>query len=466
MNDSFLLKKINAFFTKHFFVLVYFGFFVLATIPTILDSLSIGISSVVETSYKGLLMTILFVALFSYAIRKRIKISRNFVCLITILFITYLIYTILFPSIFYFVSPVYSFRPNELISIIFSKSMKIVSIFNLLSTLFFAFVSLSFAPSIKLNEEDLKLYLYLICVFVFLSCIYAFAFQSKSIFASGSYAIENPFSSFYGNKNTFGIFLIIAAFASGTLFYRFHLKRFAFYLIFFVAVSFLSRSTTAAILSTLIFVIIYILFIIKMFSSKKIAMISLLISPFLLLLFISTILVLKGIDTSFISSFLKKLGSLRFDNFYGIFSGRGGYWAFGISLINKNYALLGYPQPLLNCIIFESVVNRYMTRSLTSTYLTILDSFGVVGIMLYVYVLLLLFSNISKIEDFLIKEMFFLLFAIYIIYGAFETYALFDTKIGSIAFTPILVAFPMSLLEDKKFRINEREKRMQYSISI
>ena len=444
MNIKSLFDKTKNCLSKYLFVFVYFTFFVLALVPTVLDSSSIVIPTTFITAYKGFLMVSLLAFICYQIIKKKLKISPTAVCYFSLIIIVYSIYIIVFPSVFSFVSPAYSYRPGELISIAFSKTMKLSSLFNVFSFAFFSFVSLSFIPSIKLGVSDLKIYLHLVCFFVLTSCIYALLFQSKSIFASDAYVIANPFSSFFGNKNTFGIFLMIATFSSCLLFYQFHLKRFALYSMLFATFSFLSRSTTAALLCTLIVVFTYFFFVVKSFFRKKIILFLLLFGPLTLLAFLVVVLVSCG-HGSAISNFFKKLRYIDFNNFYNLFSGRGGYWAFGIYLVNRNFALLGYTQPLLDSIVFESVVNMYTTRSLTSTFLTTLDAYGVVGLSIYFYYLYMIIVNIAKIEEKNIKEMLMLLFIIYVIYGLFESYLLFDTKIGSLILTPLLGGFPLAL---------------------
>ena len=168
-------------------------------------------------------------------------------------------------------------------------------------------------------------------------------------------------------------------------------------------------------------------------------------------------LVMSGHGSAVIN-LIKKLEKIDFNNLYTLFSGRGGYWAFGIYLLDKDYFLFGYPQPLLDNIIFESVVNMYTTRSLTSTFLTVLDTYGIIGFSLFTYFLYTININIVKIEDRIIKRMLMLLFVVYIVYGLFESYLLFDTKIGSIILTPLLAGFSMTLSKKEKAKSLTKNK--------
>ena len=429
--------------------IAYFVFLVLAIVPTAIDSLGISLPSLLLTAYKGGILALLGILLVVLTIKKHAPIRVEVIAFPALFALIYGIYILMFPSFFTFVAPDFTYRPNAEILIQVDMGDRINAMFDVLCLAFFALVSLFFMPNLGLKRRQFFLFGNLLLILVYLCCAYAFIRQYKAILGTDAYITQHPFASIFGNKNTFGVFLMITVFLSAYMFLRStRLRAKIIYggsALFFTIVAFLARSSTPAILSFAMIAVFYYRWVLRGFpaKNKKRTILMTVIPPGLVLLTVLFLLITgKG---SAIQSLFEKLFKASSADFYHIFSGRGGYWAFGCSIIHPDYLLLGYSQPVLENMIFESVVNIYATRSLTNTYLTALDAYGVFGLALYLLLLVFLFIRIRKIADQSVRFAFFALFFVYVVYSLFESYFVFESKIGSLLLSPILVGVPMTI---------------------
>lgn len=431
-----IITKTLLFFKSHLVVLSYFIFFVLALLPTMFPFFGkLGV-------YYKIAVLLMFTAfLIIFIFKKRIKIPIRYLIIPATIFAVYgLYYLAVLPTYFTFIAPDYSYINGTTITIVTSFKTRVDSLINIFNICYFATLFLIISPSLKLNTTDLIYFSVLISLLTFIACIY-----SIRNFKSAEYESLGLIS-FLGNKNTFGQFLMVCVFTN--LFSVSISKRIISKIIFgllgigFLVFSFLSKSSTASILSLLIFVVgvVYLVTDCKKINIYfKIAFFILLGTIFALLLVSPYIPFLS--DTKIgemVKSLYDKFFSFKGKSFLDAFSGRGKLWVFGGYILRPNYLMLGYGNATLEEIVYRCTLNYFTTRELTNQYLTIINAYGIIGCIFYLIIFVYLFYKSFKSKN-KFSEWTLLFFLVYLQYGLFESLLLFESFSGSLLLTPVLV---------------------------
>lgn len=441
----------------HLVVFIYFTFFVLATLPTMISFIGgLGVA------YKIGVLILFAVAIAIVGFKRKIRLKLGPILISFTILLTYIVYYIVIPRYFTFVTPKYSYSPDIFVTIYHDNSMILNSIIRAFNVFFFVVMFVFVAPQFNLRRNDLSCFSYLILGFLGVICIVSLPELIRAVKNS------SEFVSVLKNKNTIGLYLMAGVFLS---FFNYAIGENRIIKIisiclgfFYLAYVTLSKSSTAAILSAFITIIsiIYIGFDIK-FISKKVKIILLVLINVSIIFIAVTPFIPFMANTAigkYLSSVYAKIGALKNSSFLKLFTGRGTFWAFGGYIVRPQYLMLGYGMSLIEEITYMSNISYFSTRVLTNTYLTILDGFGLIGLLLFAALVVFLFIVYYKGSN-KVSEWLFIMILAYLLYGMFESVYLFDSFSGSLLVTPILVVPAVYLYKEvifRKVKVKENEQ--------
>ena len=262
---------------------------------------------------------------------------------------------------------------------------------------------------------------------------------------------------FFINKNTFGEFLMVSLMASMLSFAASNKIGnkiiFAIFSCFFLAFVFLSRSSTASLLSALIFAtgVIFVVVDYEKLKWRYKIIIFVILAIFVGLLIASPYISFLSNTkiANFVKEMIDKVFAIKGRKFIELFTGRGKFWSFGVYIIRPNYIMMGYGEGMLEAIISSSGITSGTTKELTNAYLTVLDSFGIIGSLFYLAVICYLFYKYFHAQDDL-SEWLLMFLLVFLMYGMFESLVLFESFSGSLAITPLLVVPSTYFVVEKK----------------
>ena len=437
------MKKIIDYSKPHIITISYCVFFILALLPTIFSFINkLGVY------YKVSVLVLFSIFLLYYIFKHKIKINYRYLVIPMVIFFVFSIYYIaILPTYFTFITPGYSYIDGTSITVVTSFSMRLNSVMTMFNLCFFASIFLIILPSLGLKLSDIVCFTLFVDFITLLACIYSL----KQLNSPGDV------TSFLGNKNTFGQFLMVAVFVSLLSFViskNKYLKiLFTILTLVFFIFTFLCKSSTAILLSALIVTLAFIFIVLdtKRFNTQwKIVIFASFIS-LITIVFVSPYIpfLAKTKIGSIVGEIYDKVLSFKGKSFLTIFSNRGTFWAFGGYIVRPEYIMLGYGNSTLEEIVYRSTVSYFTTRELTNAYLTVFNGYGIIGSVFYLAVIAYLFYKYFQSRHF-ISEWLLMFLIIFLFYGMFESLLLFESFSGSILITPILVVPARYLVIEKK----------------
>lgn len=266
---------------------------------------------------------------------------------------------------------------------------------------------------------------------VALNIILHFNDFSMIFVADNSYNLV--FSSFFPNRNQFGIFMLIIT-ISNTMLYKFNREnKYLVYGIIFIVNLFLSMSRTSM-LGLFVFLVVFIFneYIkgnkIKFYIDKKTVIILFFGIISLIILLLSTDF-LSVINKMFIRTETIKSGSGRFD-----------LWndAFSIVMNNNLFVSVGrFTAINLNQLLFNSDLNQFH-----SIYIEKFVTHGLVGLIWLIVLLFMMLKSIIKLPDCL-KSVLLASFISFLFISLFETTTRFSIGYADAMSTIFFFSFPL-----------------------
>ena len=287
----------------------------------------------------------------------------------------------------------------------------------------------------RLSKEDFLSFNSMVIAYTLVACIYNFIINYKNIFLIKSItsSYEYSFSSFYDNRNTFGLLLAItlgmALYSWGAA--KSELVKFIYIIAGFIfAFSLFLTQSRAAILFFFMFAIVYYLLRDGMRGLVKAAL-----AIISLIVITTTIL-----GTSYVSDNLIRENSGS--------SGRGELSAYGLDVYSSSNVLFGagFGRPTKNLIA------KYELSSFHSNYITILVSGGIIQAIFYLSLLIFVSSNILmlKLYD---KKLYAFSAAIlvsYLVYSSIETVMPFQLYSNNYLISVLVIYMPSYILNSYK----------------
>ena len=432
-NNLFLLIRQN------YFVWAFILFLLLSFIPSFLSYFNLNLPSTVNLLYKAFLL-LLLLGFTIFLIKINWKICQKKYQILIALGIVIILYTVYFfflPNVLYFISPSYTYRPNFIVVVKNSFLDNIKTLIQFYSFIFFVFFFIFLSEFISVSKKEFAIYLYFFEAFVIIASFYFLYSYIKTGTADNA--------SYFGNKNTFGFYLLGAMVSSHWLIVLFRKRYQIFFSLYFFILAFISKSTTSFVLCFLLLILTFIYFY-KMFifntKLKKIFFISL-ISCLVVIVLIATCTSYRDLFISFFKKFFS-LGSNRKTK--TLFSGRDILWSLGFDLfLNPRFFMLGYGETLLTNVVYNSLYSAAGTNSLVNGFLTVLVEYGLIGFCLFLFLIYFLLRKFV-INHYTFKKLkisFIYIFVLVAIYMFFETYYLCAPHVPSLFFTPLISFFPL-----------------------
>ena len=263
--------------------------------------------------------------------------------------------------------------------------------------------------------------------FIFISCIYNMLIHTDAILHLTSvnmYGTEY-ISSFFDNKNTFGVFLIFGCLAATIL--RYYTRKFRWIVIIavFILNELMAMCRTAIVLSLVLLAISFLI------SENGITLKRFLVVSIVVLLIVEAIVKIEVFNEYFFGKLFSSTDSLDTRQSY-IDSMRG--------LLNGIHLIFGYGSVESRNLAVLYTGNRYYHNS----YLSVLMSNGVIGLVLFISAIG--YSIIKVIKIFRIDRatggLCGLSCVVYVIYAYVESAILFTTPVIAMVSTIFVVAMP------------------------
>lgn len=242
----------------------------------------------------------------------------------------------------------------------------------------------------KIESKDLYSFLYKLVKIGVISCIFNLLFNYKQILnlSALNNSYEAQFSSFFTNRNTFGILMLICIISNQYLIEEKYNKKCIIFQLLFVINIILTMARTS-ILGFLIFYIFYLFFSYikhhKKITRNKFLCMTIIFVVLIVCIFevITTPVLFSRIDTLFLRTNSVKSGT-----------GRTDVWKNGVNICLRYNPLFGvgrYKALELNETIFNSDLPYFH-----SIYIEILATYGICGLIILIFGLKYLFKRIRK----------------------------------------------------------------------
>ena len=396
------------------------------SIIVILNIIPIGVMNLLTKKSIALpqsIILIIFVIqtglLFSYFIRTKIVVNKNYF----ILFILYITITLIYCMIQYI-----------------NNSMEIQDIYNLITKFITVSTLIIFIEQLSIDEEKLIKFLKIILIIAIVACVYNMIYYSTEILSiaklSSSYDVN--IKSFFSNRNQFAQFLFVAIVADSMLMETDKSWKYKIYFIFILLNMIFTMSRTALMI-TAIFLIIN--FIIKQNTKKNLVK-----SILLLIILLCISLLLYNKYSNIINSLF-----IRSDNIENA-SGRTGIWETGIDIVLNNNIIMGVGRftgiKILN--------NRgYDFTQFHSIYIEALVNGGILELLLLILVLGILMKRLLKSNMPIgYKKKWIVTIICFGILGIFESINRFSIGYVDTMYTVFFITIPLlftnSYIKDKE----------------
>lgn len=311
------------------------------------------------------------------------------------------------------------------------KYINISTFNNIINSALLILVYYILFSNLKLTEKNIIDFCTRYLWFVFLSCIYNIVYNFYDLL--NIFSLVNGYShyfmSYFGNRNTFGLFLVAAI----LIYYLLNIyvpkyKYYRFFLIFFIFNLLITFSRTS-ILATIIFLSVYVVLNYKLFVKYNIKKLILyfLVSITLIMIFLTRNNLLNYVIDVFVRP-------------SHILAGRDAIWIYSFNLWVNNNILFGTGN-IYYALKLNNSLNNYSCHNI---FLTILNRGGIVLFIIYIIIFYKIFIKIKENKN--IFLWYVPAFISYIFIGLFESPLLFfNTIYAETIFGIILITLPNSL---------------------
>ena len=426
---------------EHQITTVFFAFVFLATIPFTLQYFGFPLPGLVQIAFKATIAASFSLYLLIRSFVKRIALPWRAIVFVVAICLGYTAYHFALPRYFYFEAPPYSPVAGLQLTYDYAFSERFSALVALWSLGLFFVLFFLIAPRLGLKYKDLVVFAFYFIGYLAIASGYAVLTQTKTLIQD-----TEGFCSFFGNKNTYGLFLLIGAFLAyfGQTFAwrRWMRVFFAVAAVVLVIFTVLSLSFTALILTVLL--VLYAYAKLAFAKGGKLRWRIIYVVAILgVLAFVLVFLLMPPFSTSRLGEMFRVLFAKLFtpeqQGFYGLFSFRGAFWMFAFYLFRGPYIVLGYGINALEAITYQSNVTYLTTAVLTNGFLTTMNAYGVVGLLLLIGLFVYAFYFLHKTRFVPQNRWIFVFWVLILIYCLFESLLLFDSFCGSLIITPILV---------------------------
>ncbi len=383
------------------------------------------------------LIALIFGLSLIYIVLNKIKVKLHLVILICIIAIVYCVYYFLLGK------NVNDFSNNYIFS-----NIKFILVFLLLS-----FLSTVVFPKV-LSVKVIKFYLSFISLFTFSSVVFFFFKDFPQLISNfpESYKIDAA-KSFFVNKNTFGIMLIISSIGETILYELTHKKRHIFFITVFTLFSILIICRTA-IACEFVFFLFYLLIIKK--DNKKLRVITLSV---LVLFLVLLVLLLTGIF-DFIP-FINAIHLFVLDKFLFSFIES---FDLRIKILIGAFRVIDFKTIWLGLgsasseIMLDRMYNGYYFHN---AYLEYLIVGGIILTLIVLYFTYVNFKIANRVKKYNRIMGLLLIDTIicYMIYSMGESVILFDFSALSFMATLLVYILPFDLLENHHIFLNKQQSK-------
>ena len=315
-----------------------------------------------------------------------------------------------------------------------------------------AFLSTTILPKV-LSVKIIKRYLSFIALFTFASIVFFFYYDFPMLISNfpNSY-VASEAKSFFVNKNTFGLMLMVSSIGETILYELTHNKRHIAFTIFFAFISILSICRTA-ITCELIFFLIYLLIIKK--YNKKLRSITLGILICILVLFL---LLITGLF-DFIN-FMKSIRLFVVNNFILDFILS---FDWRIDVLTKAFRIVDFKTIWFGLGSASSELllsNMYEGYFFHNAYLEYLLAGGIFLTLINLFLAYKNFKTANKVKkcNRILGLLVIDIIVCYIIYSMNESILLFDFSAASFITTLLVYILPFSLLQSPYVLNKEQSK--------
>ncbi len=301
----------------------------------------------------------------------------------------------------------------------------------LLSVGVFTIICLS--NSFILSEEELNLFMVKMLHFVIFACLYNVIINiDLLLFGSSTLHVKRQFASFFSNKNTFGILLVIGIIVCTYLYMLNKKSKFFFVFLFFI-LNLIWTESTNSLISVIIFLATFFFMFYKINYIKR------------------TLIIFAGVSISFFllrSNFFE--GVVNFMRFGDIseLSGRTNLWLAGLKVFSENIIFgigLGHSPRILSN-------SGYENDQFHNGYIEILVSGGIVLFIIY-FLLASIFIyklRILRLKNNLMGSIYLAGFLSLLFSTFFESLLLFRGGYFSGIITLFYIFMPLTLINSIK----------------
>ena len=431
---------------------VFFAFVFLATVPFTLQHFGIELPGLIQTVFKAAVAGAFALYLLIRSFVKKVPLPWRAIVFVVAICISYTVYHYALPRYFRFETPPFSPAAGFQVTYDYTLSDRLSVMISLWSTGLFFVLFFLIAPRLGLKYKDLVVFALYFTVYLAFASGYALLTQAKTLIRD-----TEGLSSFFGNKNTFGFFLMIgvflAYFAQMFAWRRWLRVFFGIAAVALVIMTVLSMSFTALILVAAMVLYAYAKLAFAKGRKKRWRWIY--VGTILALtLALVVFLAVPPFSTSRLGEMLRALFAKVFtperEGFYGLFSCRGALWMFGVYNFRGPFVVLGYGIKALETITYQSNVTYFTSAVLTNGFLTTMNAYGFVGLALLILLFVYAFYVLRKTRFVPQNRWICFLWILVLVYCMFESLLPFDSYSGSLIITPILV-IPVSMA-GKKYR--------------
>jgi O-antigen ligase len=325
------------------------------------------------------------------------------------------------------------------------------SLINYLTVPITIVIFLAILGNTKLSKEDFLSFNSMVIAYTLVACIYNFIINYKNILVIKSItsSYEYSFSSFYDNRNTFGLLLAIslalALYSWGAA--KSKLAKFIYIIAGFIfAFSLFLTQSRGAILFFFLFAIVYYLLREGMRGLLKAA-----IAIVSLIAITTTIL-----GTSYVSDNLIRENSGS--------SGRDQLSAYGLEIYSSSNILFGagFGKPT------QKLIEKYELSHFHSNYITILVTGGIIQAIFYISLLLYIVSNALMLKYY-DKKLYSFVAAFmlgYLVYGTIETVMPFQLYSNNYLVSALVMYMPIYILNSYKAPAISLESTREMAMSL
>jgi len=419
---------------KSFSIKEYIVFAVLSTI-LLLSLLTTSVPAVSNNYYLTLSFKILFFVLTFVSIALTCCKDKTNISFVALIF-----------ELFYFVTGTISLSINSI------SFREWIWSFGILGEILIL-INLSFCSRRSINQNIILLITIFFSIIVFIACLYSNIVEAdniyNSIIAKGEESHFYQIKSFFESRNSYGFMIFFDICLLAFLYCRIKKYRFLFIpLILYFLVNLIFSRCKIAIFTTLIVLLtLFILFLIKLWSKRRIAFFAVIISISLIMITLICCISVPQIYNKF--DFLKSLNNYLSEGFFGqamrSIQSRIRQFENVSSLFLSPRLLIGYGENLASIKIDNAYASLILTGGLPKVFLFLCISY-------YSFEKILSLNKFDKQRG----SLSFAIFICFFLYGMFEGFSVLGTSFFSLAWIILLILVPSVLLkEENSVRLNQ-----------